>query len=106
MKSRSGSPQSICSYRRAYDARFAVLTRERRFWDRADRETSLRSRGVLSIGRMHVAALGRTLVADNWPVPLISANGVQSAVSRARFASMETVWKRTGRQSIDESFGR
>jgi len=46
MKSRSGSPQSICSYRRAYDARFAVLTRERRFWDRADRETSLRSRGI------------------------------------------------------------
>ena len=47
----------LLSYRHAYDARNAVVIRELRFRDRAGRETSLKSRRFVSMGRMHLAAL-------------------------------------------------
>ena len=65
----------LLSYRHAYDVRHAVLTRELRFRDRGGRETSLRSRRFVSMGRMHLAALEWELVAENWSghVDLVSA---------------------------------
>jgi alpha,alpha-trehalase len=56
----------LLSYRHAYDVRHALLSRELRFRDRAGRETSLRSRRFVSMGRMHLAALAWELVAENW----------------------------------------
>jgi trehalose/maltose hydrolase-like predicted phosphorylase/beta-phosphoglucomutase-like phosphatase (HAD superfamily) len=56
----------LLSYRHAYDMRHAVLMRELRFRDRGGRETSLRSRRFVSMGRMHMAALAWDLVAENW----------------------------------------
>ena len=65
----------LLSYRQAYDVRHALLTRELRFRDRAGRETSLRSRRFVSMGRMHLSAIAWELVAENWSgrVELISA---------------------------------
>jgi trehalose/maltose hydrolase-like predicted phosphorylase len=56
----------LLSYRHLYDARHALLTRELRFRDRAGRETSLRSRRFVSMGRMHMSAVAWELVAENW----------------------------------------
>jgi alpha,alpha-trehalase len=56
----------LLSYRHAYDVRHALLTRELRFRDRAGRETSLRSRRFVSMGRMHLSAVAWEFVAENW----------------------------------------
>ncbi len=56
----------LLSYRHSYDIRFALVTRELRFRDRAGRRTSLRSRRFVSMGRMHLGALEWELVAENW----------------------------------------
>jgi trehalose/maltose hydrolase-like predicted phosphorylase len=65
----------LLSYRHAYDFRHALLARELRFRDRAGRETSLRSRRFVSMGRMHLAALAWELVPENWSgsVEVVSA---------------------------------
>ncbi len=62
-------------YRHAYDLRHAVLTRDLRFADRAGRVTHLITRRFVSMGRMHLAALGWELMPVNWSgrVELISA---------------------------------
>ena len=57
---------ALLSYRHTYDVRHALLTRELRFRDRAGRETSLRSRRFVSMGRMHLSAVAWELVAENW----------------------------------------
>ena len=56
----------LLAYRHAYDFRHALLTRELRFRDRGGRETSLRSRRFVSMGRMHMSAVAWELVAENW----------------------------------------
>ena len=56
----------LLSYRHCYDIRDALVSRELRFRDRAGRETSLRSRRFVSMGRMHLAALAWDIVAENW----------------------------------------
>ena len=56
----------LLSYRHSYDVRYALVGRELRFRDRAGRETSLRSRRFVSMGRMHLAALEWEIVAENW----------------------------------------
>ena len=56
----------LLSYRHTYDVRYALVTRELRFRDRAGRETSLTSRRFVSMGRMHLAALEWEIVAENW----------------------------------------
>jgi trehalose/maltose hydrolase-like predicted phosphorylase len=56
----------LLSYRHTYDVRYALVTRELRFRDRAGRETSLRSRRFVSMGRMHLGALEWEIVAANW----------------------------------------
>ena len=53
-------------YRHTYDVRYALVTRELRFRDRAGRETSLKSRRFVSMGRMHLGALEWEIVAENW----------------------------------------
>ena len=56
----------LLSYRHSYDVRYALVGRELRFRDRAGRETSLRSRRFVSMGRMHLGALEWEIVAENW----------------------------------------
>jgi trehalose/maltose hydrolase-like predicted phosphorylase len=56
----------LLAYRHTYDVRHALLTRELRFRDRSGRETSLRSRRFVSMGRMHLSAVAWELVAENW----------------------------------------
>ena len=56
----------LLSYRHTYDVRYALVGRELRFRDRAGRETSLRSRRFVSMGRMHLGALEWEIVAENW----------------------------------------
>ena len=56
----------LLSYRHLYDIRYALLTRELRFRDRAGRVTRLRSRRFVSMGRMHMVAVAWELEAENW----------------------------------------
>jgi trehalose/maltose hydrolase-like predicted phosphorylase len=56
----------VLSYRHLYNVRYALVTRQLRFRDRAGRETSLISQRFVSMGRMHLAALAWELVAENW----------------------------------------
>jgi trehalose/maltose hydrolase-like predicted phosphorylase len=56
----------VLSYRHELDIRNAVVSRTLRFRDRADRETTLRSRRFVSMGRMHQAALEWTIAPENW----------------------------------------
>jgi trehalose/maltose hydrolase-like predicted phosphorylase/beta-phosphoglucomutase-like phosphatase (HAD superfamily) len=56
----------LLSYRHIYDVRYALVMRELRFRDRAGRETSLKSRRFVSMGRMHLGALEWEIVAENW----------------------------------------
>jgi trehalose/maltose hydrolase-like predicted phosphorylase/beta-phosphoglucomutase-like phosphatase (HAD superfamily) len=56
----------LLSYRHTYDVRYAVVSRELRFRDRAGRETSLKSRRFVSMGRMHLGALEWEIIAENW----------------------------------------
>ena len=60
----------LLSYRHSYDVRYALVRRELRFRDRAGRETSLRSRRFVSMGRMHLGALEWEIVAENWSGPV------------------------------------
>ena len=60
----------LLSYRHSYDVRYALVGRELRFRDRAGRETSLRSRRFVSMGRMHLGALEWEIVAENWSGPV------------------------------------
>jgi alpha,alpha-trehalase len=84
----------LLSYRHSYDVRHALLTRELRFRDRAGRETSLRSRRFVSMGRMHLAALEWELVAENWSgrVDLVSA--VDARVVNRGVARYQQLWGR------------
>ena len=60
------SSVELLSYRHTYNVRYALVGRELRFRDRAGRETSLRSRRFVSMGRMHLGALEWEIVAENW----------------------------------------
>ncbi len=84
----------LLSYRHAYDVRHAVLTRELRFRDRGGRETSLRSRRFVSMGRMHLAALEWALVAENWSghVDLVAA--LDGRVLNRGVARYQQLWGR------------
>ena len=82
----------LLSYRHGYDVRHAVLTRELRFRDRAGRETSLRSRRFVSMGRMHLVAVAWELVPENWSgrVEVLSAlDGRVVNRGVARYSALE-----------------
>ncbi|MBV9417681.1 MAG: glycoside hydrolase family 65 protein [Solirubrobacterales bacterium] len=84
----------LLSYRHSYDLRYAVLTRELRFRDRAGRETALRSRRFVSMGRMHLAALEWTILPENWSgrVQLLSA--LDGRVLNRGVARYQQLWGR------------
>ena len=84
----------LLSYRHSYDVRHAVLTRELRFRDRAGRETSLRSRRFVSMGRMHLAALEWTIVAENWSGPVQVLSALDGRVLNRGVARYQELWGR------------
>ncbi len=57
---------TVLAYRQTLDLRRAVLTREVRFRDDADRTTSLTQRRFVAMHLRHVAALETTVVAEDW----------------------------------------
>ena len=57
---------SLLSYRQTLDLRDAVLTRELRFRDDADRTTSVRQHRLVAMNQAHIAALEATIVAEDW----------------------------------------
>ncbi len=65
----------LVSYRHELDIRHAILRREKRFRDRAGRESTLRSSRFVSMARMHQAGIAWTLIAHNWSgaIEVISA---------------------------------
>ena len=65
----------LLDYRHAYDIGTAMVIRELRFRDRADRVTALRSRRFASMAHSHQAAIEWTLTAENWSgsVEIVSA---------------------------------
>ena len=82
------------SYRHSYDARHAVLTRELRFRDRAGRETSLRSRRFVSMGRMHLAALEWRIVPENWSGRVQVLSALDGRVLNRGVARYQQLWGR------------
>ena len=84
----------LLSYRHAYDVRHAVLTRELRFRDRGGRETSLRSRRFVSMGRMHLAALEWELVAENWSGRVDLISSLDGRVLNRGVARYQQLWGR------------
>jgi alpha,alpha-trehalase len=57
---------TLLSYRQTLDLRGAVLTRELRFRDDADRTTSVTQHRLVAMDQAHVAALETTIVAEDW----------------------------------------
>jgi len=57
---------TLLSYRQTLDLRGAVLTRELRFRDEADRTTSVTQHRLVAMHLAHVAALETTIVAEDW----------------------------------------
>jgi trehalose/maltose hydrolase-like predicted phosphorylase/beta-phosphoglucomutase-like phosphatase (HAD superfamily) len=84
----------LLAYRHAYDVRYALLTRELRFRDRAGREMSLRSRRFVSMGRMHLAALEWTLVAENWSGRIELTPALDGRVLNRGVARYQQLWGR------------
>ena len=84
----------LLSYRHSYDVRHAVLTRELRFRDRAGRETSLRSRRFVSMGRMHLAALEWRIVAENWSGRVQVLSALDGRVLNRGVARYQQLWGR------------
>jgi trehalose/maltose hydrolase-like predicted phosphorylase/beta-phosphoglucomutase-like phosphatase (HAD superfamily) len=84
----------LLSYRHSYDVRYAMLTRELRFRDRAGRETSLRSRRFVSMGRMHLAALEWELLAENWSGRVDVISALDGRVLNRGVARYQQLWGR------------
>jgi alpha,alpha-trehalase len=84
----------LLSYRHSYDVRYAMVSRELRFKDRAGRETRLRSRRFVSMGRMHLAALESTVVAENWSGRLELISALDGRVLNRGVARYERLWGR------------
>jgi len=84
----------LLSYRHAYDVRYAVVSRELRFRDRAGRETSLKSRRFVSMGRMHMGALAWELVAENWSGRVEVVSAIDGRVLNRGVARYHQLWGR------------
>jgi len=84
----------LLSYRHSYDVRQGVLTRELRFRDRGGRETSLRSRRFVSMGRMHLAALEWRIVAENWSGRVQVLSALDGRVLNRGVARYQQLWGR------------
>lgn len=57
---------TLLSYRQTLDLRGAVLTRELRFRDNAERTTAVTQNRFVAMNQAHVAALETTIVAEDW----------------------------------------
>jgi trehalose/maltose hydrolase-like predicted phosphorylase len=84
----------LLSYRHTYNLRYALVTREVRFRDRAGRETSLTSRRFVSMGRMHLAALAWELVAENWSGRAEIVSSLDGRVLNRGVARYQQLWGR------------
>ena len=96
----------LLSYRHAYDVRHALVTRELRFRDRAGRDTSLRSRRFVSMGRMHLGALEWELVAENWSGRVEVVSALDGRVVNRGVARYHQLWGRHLDPEGPRSFGR
>jgi trehalose/maltose hydrolase-like predicted phosphorylase len=82
----------VLDYRHELDIRHATVVREVRFRDRADRETTLRSRRFVSMAHNHHAGIEWTLTAENWSgrVEVVSAlDGRVTNGGVARYEDLE-----------------
>ncbi len=81
-------------YRHTYDVRYALVTRELRFRDRAGRETSLTSRRFVSMGRMHLGALEWELEAHDWSGRIKVLSILDGRVLNRGVARYQQLWGR------------
>jgi trehalose/maltose hydrolase-like predicted phosphorylase len=82
----------LLAYRHWLDIRNATVTRELRFRDASSRETSLRSRRIVSMAAVHRAGIEWTLTAENWSghVEVVSAiDGRVTNAGVARYQQLE-----------------
>jgi alpha,alpha-trehalase len=84
----------LLSYRHTYDVRYALVGRELRFQDRAGRQTTLRSRRFVSMGRMHLAALEWELVPENWAGRVQLLSVLDGRVVNRGVARYQQLWGR------------
>jgi trehalose/maltose hydrolase-like predicted phosphorylase len=84
----------LVSYRHSYDVRHALVMRELRFRDRVGRETSLRSRRFVSMGRMHMGALEWELTAENWSGRVGVVTFLDGRVVNGGVARYQKLWGR------------
>jgi trehalose/maltose hydrolase-like predicted phosphorylase len=88
------SAVELLSYRHSYDVHDAVVTRELRFRDRAGRETRLRSRRFVSMGRMHLAALQWQVLPENWSGRVEVISALDGRVVNRGVARYQQLWGR------------
>ena len=82
----------LLSYRHSYDIRNAVVERKIQFRDRADRETTLRSRRFASMANSHLAGIEWTFTPDNWSGRVEVISGLDGRVTNqmvARYRELE-----------------
>jgi trehalose/maltose hydrolase-like predicted phosphorylase len=82
----------VLSYRHSYDIRNAVVLREIQFRDRANRETTLRSRRFVSMANSHLAGIEWTLTPDNWSGRVEVISGLDGRMTNhmvARYRELE-----------------
>ncbi|MDT7590154.1 MAG: hypothetical protein QOE32_7704 [Pseudonocardiales bacterium] len=82
----------LISYEHSYDIRLAMVQRVLRFRDRADRETTLRSRRFVSMAHSHQAGIEWTLTPENWSGRIEVISGLDGRVSNqmvARYRELE-----------------
>jgi len=82
----------VLSYRHSYDIRNAVVERTIHFRDRADRETTLRSRRFASMANSHLAGIEWTVTPENWSGHVEVISGLDGRVTNhmvARYRELE-----------------
>ncbi len=99
---------TVLSYRQTLDLRAAVLTREVRFRDDADRTSVLRQRRFVAMHLPHVGALETTVRAEDWSGTIefrstLDGNVTNSLVERYRDLSNKHLGSVQTRQIADDS---
>jgi trehalose/maltose hydrolase-like predicted phosphorylase len=82
----------LISYEHSYDIRLAMVQRVLRFRDRADRETTLRSRRFVSMAHSHQAGIEWMLTSENWSGRIEVISGLDGRVTNqmvARYRELE-----------------
>lgn len=84
----------ILSYRHQFDIRTCTVKRALRFRDSAGRETTLASRRLVSMAKMHLAAIEWTITPENWSGSVEVTSGLDGRVTNwgvARYRELEGV---------------